>query len=357
MHNNLKQTLLITAALAATALPLRAAQIGDLARIKGGEQSKLIGMGLVVGLKGTGDGGKFAPAMEPLAEVIRRTINANTVATALKNSKNVALVSIEATTPAAGIREGDRIDVYVSAIGSAKSLKGGRLLVMPLVGPHKNDSIIYAYASGDVTLEDPEAPTTGTIRNGAQLVVDIHAKFIKDGKMTLVLKDANATFQMAQTISGTINALPGMSRIAKVIDPKNVVVRIPPSELADPVPLIAEIIISYIDPSIIETGARVRINEKTGTIVMSGDVQISPVTVQHGGLTITMITPAPKLTPEAPRVEQQHTVGLDPERRGGAKLADLVAAFNQLKVGINDRIAIIKEIHSMGKLHADLAFE
>lgn len=99
------------------------------------------------------------------------------------------------------------------------------------------------------------------------------------------------------------------------------------------------------------------INEKTGTIVFSHDVQISPVGVTHRGLSINMVTPEPVATAEAPVVERRNTVAIDPDNRGGTKLADLIKVFNQLKVDAPDRIAIIKEIHRSGKLHAQLILE
>ena len=332
-----------------------AIHVGDLVRVKGAEQSKLMGMGLVVGLNRTGDGGKFLPAMKPLARVIRHFIDERTIASDLKDAKNVAIVMIDAMTPAAGVREGDRIDVHVSTLGSAKSIQGGRLMLMPMTGPLPN-SPVYAYASGPVTIEDDDIPTTGVIHGGATLVADIRSQFMDDrGQITLVLKNANATFQTAALIASTINAElnPNGPQVAMAVDQKNVVVHIPESERANATPYIAEILRTNLSVGFIETGSRVRINEKTGTIVMTGDVEISPVAIMHGGLTITMDSPES----QAPLAEKQNTVGIDTNRRGGAKLASLITAFNQLKVSIDDRIAIIKEIHRTGKLHADLVFE
>src|SRR5690606_9756086 len=100
--------------------PAQAVQVQDLVRLKGSETSKLVGMGLVVGLRGTGDGGKFMPAMRPLAAVMQQFMDPNVIAFELKDAKNVALVTLTATLPATGVREGDRVDVYVSAVGAAK---------------------------------------------------------------------------------------------------------------------------------------------------------------------------------------------------------------------------------------------
>ncbi len=357
-RNQLQLLPLLSLILITIMTPLaRAVQIGDLVRIKGSEQSKLVGMGLVVGLKGTGDGGDFRPAMDPLAAVVRHFIDGTIVAADLEDAKNVALVALEATTPATGVREGDLVDVHVSAIGAAKSLKGGRLLMMPMTGPLP-DSPVFAYASGRVAVEDKGVPTVGVIRHGGQIYRDIRAQFIENGRMTLVLNAPNATFQVADTIASTINDLMlGGPRIARAADQKNVVINLPSAELRNPAPFISEILSTVLDPAFIQTGARVRINEKTGTIIMSGDVQISPVSISHGGLTISMITPEPQATAQAPQIEDHRFIGIDPEQRGGEKLASLIAAFNQLKVPVEDRIAIIKEIYSIGKLHAQVTFE
>ena len=169
----------------------QAVQIGDLVRIKGSETSKLVGMGLVVGLNGTGDGGKFVPAIDSLAKAMRHLINESTVKEELKDSKNVALVYLEATTPTSGVQEGDRIDVHVSSLGAAKSLQGGRLLLMPMTGPLP-DSLVYAYAFGQVTIENEDTPTTGVIRAGAQIALEIRSQAINDGRLTLVIRGANA---------------------------------------------------------------------------------------------------------------------------------------------------------------------
>ena len=338
----------------AAAGPAAGVQIGDLARIKGSENSKLVGMGLVVGLAGTGDGGRFGPAMEPLARVIRHFINEDTVAGELRDAKNVAMVALEASTPRSGAREGDLLDLHVSAVGAAKSLRGGRLLMMPMTGPLP-DSPVFAYASGPVKIEDALTPTVGVIRDGAQLVRDISSRFVQDGMITLVLKAPNATFPIASTIAATINAMePEGPPIATAIDQKNVVVAVPGAELASPVPFLGAILTTYVDAAFIQTGGRVRINERTGTIVMSGDVEISPVAVSHGDMTIEVNAPS---VGQAPQTTTHHTVALDPGQRGGVKLNELIAAFNQLNVGIEDRIAILKEIDRMGKLHAELVFD
>ncbi len=345
-------TLLVTAAAPAV-------QVQDLVRLKGAETNKLVGMGLVVGLNGTGDGGKFLPAIRALATVVERLIDPGVVAVELKDTKNVALVALTATLPASGVREGDRVDVRVSAIGSAKSLEGGRLFLVPLVGPLPG-SPEYAYAAGDVVIENTQIPTAGIVEKGAQLTRDVMAHYFDQyGRITLVINQHNATWPVANNLAGLINGIiaPDGPNLARAIDQKNIVIDVPMNQRSDPAAFISQILTAYIDPDFIAVGARVVINEKTGTIIISGDVQISPVIISHNGLTITTITPPLAPTPAAPRVSEQDFVGLDPENRGGARLADLLVAFNQLKVEARDRIAIIKEIHRSGKLHAQLIIE
>ena len=132
--------------------PVAAVQIQDLVRLKGSETNKIVGIGLVVGLPGTGDGGKFMPAMRPLAAVVQQLIDPNVVATELANAKNVALVALTATLPATGVREGDHVDVHVSAIGPASGLTGGRLFPIPMTGPLPG-SPIFAFAEGAIMIE------------------------------------------------------------------------------------------------------------------------------------------------------------------------------------------------------------
>jgi len=351
---------LLTAVLAlfTQVLPVSAVQVQDLVRIKGAEANKLVGMGIIVGLKGTGDGGKSASAMRSLASVIQQLNDPMAVAAELKDAKNVALVTISVSLPASGVREGDQVDVHVSAI-AAKSLEGGRLFLCPLIGPQKN-SPVFAFAEGAIVIEDKKIPTVGVIRKGAQLTKDIFVQYLDPaGRITLVLNDSVATLPMANNLANLINGYlsPDGPNIAKAIDQKNVMIDVPLHERRDSTPFISSVLQTYVDPQMINTGARVVINEKTGTIVFSHDVQISPVGVTHRGLSISMITPEPVATPETPRVERNHTVGIDPDNRGGAKLADLVKVFNQLKVEPADRIAIIKEIHRSRKLHAQLILE
>ena len=168
-------------------------------------------MGLVVGLDNTGDGGDFAPAHRPLVEVISKLIDDQTTLGELDDAKSVALVALSATIPAEGVAEGDKLDVYVSTVGPAKSLEGGRLFLIPMLG-EQADSDVLALASGEVTLENPEVPTTGRIaasgRSGAKMTRTIRAQYIDSrGYVQLVINPANASFSTATNLAGLINSL------------------------------------------------------------------------------------------------------------------------------------------------------
>ncbi len=349
--------LLIAAAFAV--LPASAVQVQDIARLKGSESNKILGMGLVVGLNGTGDGGKFAPAMRPLAEMIGRFVDPNTVWTELKDAKNVALVSITAELPANGVREGDRVDVRVSSIGPAKSLKGGTLFMVPLMAPRPDTEMIFAFAEGSVSIEDEDNPTVGVIDNGATLTRDIMTKHVHNGQITLVIDDEHTSWPVARNLAQNINdeLAPEGPRLARAIDPKNVTVQIPMWERNDPSLFLSKLMVMSFPTSLMPIEARVVINERTGTIVMSGNVEISPVVISKKGLTITRLSPIPVPDPANPASLEDHFVGLDPADSGGTRLADLIEAFNQLKVDAKDRIEIIKAIDAAGHLHAKLVFE
>jgi flagellar P-ring protein precursor FlgI len=336
-----------------------AVQVQDIARLKGSESSKLVGMGLVVGLNGTGDGGDFRPAIRPLAAMMQRLMDPNVVAAELEDADNVAVVSITAKLPDSGVREGDKVNVQLASVGAAESLAGGRLFLTPLYGPLPG-SPVFAFAEGPITIEDAETPTVATVERGATLTRNIASRNVDDkGRLTLVLNAHNATWPMASALAMMINDVlaPDSPPIAMAVDQKNVVVQLPERQRPNPAPFIAQLLEIQLDPSLVRTEARVVINQRTGTIVMTGDVELSPVIISHKGLTITTIQPPPQPTPEQPRVEQNQFVGLDPAERAGAKLSDLLAAFNRLKVPAKDRIAIVKEIHRSGKLHAKLVLE
>lgn len=341
------------------ALPTGAVQVQDIARLKGSESNKIIGMGLVVGLNGTGDGGKYEPAMRPLAQMIGRFVDPNTIAAELKDVKNVALVTVTAELPANGVREGDRVDVRIASVGPAKSLSGGTLFMTPLLAPRPDIDMIFAFAEGPVSIENEDNPTVAKVANGATLTRDIMTRHVQNGQVTLVIDSRHASWPVARNLAQNINdeLNPEGTPLARATDPKNVTIQVPMWERSDPSLFLSKLMVMSFPTPLMPIEARVVINESTGTIVMSGDVEISPVVISKKGLTITRITPAPKADEFNPIEAENSFIGVDPADKGGAKLADLIEAFNQLKVDAQDRIEIIKAIHATGHLHAELIYE
>src|SRR3984957_8820622 len=144
-----------------SAAPALAVKISDITRIGGQRTNILTGLGLVYGLKGTGDGGDFAAAINPLREMLAKFADPVDVKD-LANAQNVALVAITSTVPANGARDGDHLDVHVTSLGAATSLKGGRLFVTPMQGPMAGGQVL-ALAEGGLELEDPSTPTVGIV--------------------------------------------------------------------------------------------------------------------------------------------------------------------------------------------------
>jgi flagellar P-ring protein precursor FlgI len=338
----------------ATTTPAFAVKVADITRIGGQRRNFLIGTGLVIGLKGTGDGSNPA-TLNPLRELLAKFDDPVTAKEL--TASNVALVTISASVPANGLREGDELDVHVNSINGASSLRGGRLFVCPLSGATPKSPPV-ALAQGAVELEDPTVPTAGVVKKGAVMEVDMAYKFIDHGRFWLVLEDASASWTNANYIAKTINeaeGADGSDTLATAVDPKNVQVIIPKIEQERPDSFMARV--QRLNVPMLPSEARVQINERTGTLIVTGDVEISPVVISHRGLTISTIEPTPVPTPRAPVVSNKDIVSLDTTNQGGAKLQDLVNALEQLKVPTEDRITIVKELHKTGKLHAKLIME
>lgn len=370
---NVQRRLLMVVAAAALAMALAsqsgAVTIGDVTRIEGQRVNKLIGHGLVIGLTGTGDGGDFLPAIRPLAQMLQQFSNPVLSSKELSNAKNVALVMVTVTVPESGVRTGDRLDVHVSAIGASKSLAGGRLLLMPLQGPQKN-SIVYAMAEGPLRIEDPKVPTGAIVDGGAVLEEDIITEYVENNKFRLVLKEGSDGFSMSAQVAKIINQA-NLHRvgqnIARPLDARTVEVEVPEADRADPVPFIGDVQRLYL--LLPRTEARIKINQKTGTIVITGDVEISPTVVSHGtlivstrsGATVTSTSANSTATASATAVppfviEDGPFFRLDPANEGGAQLQDLVSALSVLKVPADDRIAIVKLLDKTGQIQAKVTF-
>jgi flagellar P-ring protein precursor FlgI len=353
MRSNTLISILLTSLLAS---PAFAAKIADITRIGGQRTNVLTGLGLVTGLKGTGDGGDFMPAIKPLAAMLGKFQDTSAV-TDLASAANVAIVTLTATVPAEGAHDGDHLDVYVSSFGAATSLKEGRLFVSPMSGPIPG-SDVYALSSGGVDLEDPASPTSGVVHGGCVMERDWKTPSVNAaGRFTLILDEPSAGWSNASMIAKVINDSSDNDgeELAVVADQKTIIVTLPAAERVRPDGFISRIMQLPIPSR--DTEARVQINEKTGTLIMTGDVEISPVVISHNGMTISTIVPPPVPSARNPQVITKDVIGVDTTNEGGAKLQDLITALDAIKVPAQDRIDIIKELYKTGKLHAKLITE
>lgn len=349
-------------------------RIRDIARPLGERTNKLISHGMVVGLNGTGDGGDSLVATRPMREMLEKLGNP-VEPEDLKDAKNFAYVVVTAELGRNGVLDGDQIDVHVESVYGAKSLRGGTLLLTPMGGSHYEDDRLYAIAQGPVSIPDAENPTSGIVKNGANIETDIVYLFVDDEKytgrsiFTLVIDDDQANWQLAKTIADSINeelAPPSMSGYvddqgrawvppATVVTPKFVEVTIPAQQAAYAAPFIARIMnltINVPDPE-----AAVVINEKAGVIVLTGNVEIAPVIVHVNGLSIRVVDPAPEANPAQPQIKQSEWGRFDTAQRSGVKLKQLMDALDQLNVSIEDKINTLHEIHRVGALRATIRTE
>lgn len=337
------------------------AKLENICTIAGQNEQRLIGLGLVTGLKGTGDGGKYLPMINALGAALAALNNPASGAADVKESANVALVLIEATVPASGIRRGQRLDCFVNSIGAAKSLRGGRLMISPLGTQIVTEEKVMGIAGGAVLLEDAQVPTSGKIPSGVVVTEDVINSFIENNRVTLLLDKDHATFRSASEVAYAINRDvqfdSGGQNLALAISPGVVQVQIPPQNRSDPMTFISQILEVWVENP--HTQARVVVNAKTGTVIVTGEVEISPVAISHKNLTVTIGAPEepPAGTPAEP-VPGIGFVGLmDQQTRQPQKLKQLVEALNQLKVPTTDVIDILKDLHRAGKLHAELITE
>jgi flagellar P-ring protein precursor FlgI len=346
---------------AALAEPVR---IKDLVEFDGVRGNDLVGYGLVVGLNGTGDGIRNAPFTEEIMANLLERLGANVTGEAFR-PKNVAAVFVTAELPPFA-RSGGQIDVTVSAIGDAKSLLGGTLVMTPLNGA---DGQIYAVAqgtiiAGGISAEGDAArvvqgvPTAGAIPSGARVEREVEFDFAGLPVLRLALKSAD--FTTAERIETAVNAEFG-ARVALMQDAGTVAVDIGATGLGSPAHVLSRIEGLLVEP---ETRARVVVDQRSGTIVMGADVRISRVAVAQGNLTLR-VEESPMVVQPNPFAEGETVVvprssadidttgtGLA-EVRGGTDLAEVVAGLNALGVAPNDMIDILKSINAAGALHAE----
>ncbi|QUS36006.1 flagellar basal body P-ring protein FlgI [Falsirhodobacter algicola] len=350
--------LLLCLALPAFGAPIR---IKDLADFDGVRGNDLVGYGLVVGLNGTGDGLRNSPFTEEIMSNLLERLGVN-VSGEMLRPKNVAAVFVTAALPPFA-RAGSRVDVTISAIGDAKSLLGGTLVMTPLNGA---DGQIYAVAQGTIIAGGLSAegqaarvvqgvPTSGTIPAGARVEREVEFDFTALPSLRLALR--NPDFTTAGRIESVVNGAFG-GRMAQMLDSGTVEIDL---RGQSPAHVLARLENLTVEPA---TPARVVVDQRSGTIVMGEDVRISRVAVAQGNLTLRIeetpqvVQPnpfAPGQTVVVPRTNAQlETDGTGlAEVEGSTSLSQVVAGLNALGVAPYDMIDILKSINAAGALHAE----
>ncbi|HHH38586.1 MAG TPA: flagellar basal body P-ring protein FlgI [Sedimenticola sp.] len=364
----LPAALLLVLLLGGFSLPLQAERIKDIVTIAGVRSNQLIGYGLVVGLDGTGDKGNAAPyTMQSLKSMLAQMGIVVPPGVKIK-PKNVAAVSVHAELhPFA--KQGQKIDVTVSSIGDASSLRGGSLLMSPLKGI---DGQVYAIAQGELVVGGLSAtgadgskvtvniPTAGRIPNGATVERTIRSAFSQGNHLTLNLR--NGDFTTAQRIVDSINKAVGQG-MARAVDATTVNVSAPVDQ-AQRVSFMSLIENLEVKPA--SAPARIVVNSRTGTVIISTEVHITPVAVAHGNLTVTISEntqvsqPGPLARAGNTEVVNQSQVNIseEPARmfllQPGTTLADVVRAVNQVGAAPSDLVAILEALKRSGAMNAEL---
>ena len=303
-------------ALALSALPAAAtSRIKDLANIEGVRQNQLIGYGLVVGLNGTGDTLNNIPFTKQSLQAMLERMGVNIRGATIRTG-NVAAVMVTGNLPAFGT-QGTRMDVTVSALGDAKNLQGGTLLVTPLLGADGN---VYAVAQGSLAISGFQAegeaakivrgvPTVGRIANGAIIEREIEFALNRLPNVRLALR--NADFTTAKRIAAAVNDYLGV-KTAEPIDPSTVQLAIPSEFKGNVVAFLTEIEQLQVEPDL---AAKIVIDERSGIIVMGRDVRVATVAVAQGNLTVT-ISESPQVSQPNPHVARTNRGDAAHRRRG-----------------------------------------
>ncbi|MDR3710886.1 MAG: flagellar basal body P-ring protein FlgI [Capsulimonadaceae bacterium] len=353
----------------AMALPAGAARIKDIAVVQGVRGNQLVGYGLVVGLAGTGDSQQVGFTPQSVGAMLNR-LGLNVPANTLR-LKNVAAVMVTADLPAF-VKTGSMIDVTVSSIGDAASLQGGTLLQTPLQAANGQT---YAVAQGSISVGGFTAGsgggggsvrsnhvTAGRMPNGAYVERDVPTTLANNATLAITLGQPD--FTTAVRVADVINDnLPTGVTNARAIDAATVQVAFQPS--TDPIGIVANIEDLEVDPDVC---AKIVINERTGTVVLGGDVSVSACAIAQGNLTVridddtsvsqpaavsggsTVVVPKSKVTVTQ---TERHLIGIN----DSPTIARVVRALNALGVTPRDLISILQTMKQAGALHADLEIE
>jgi flagellar P-ring protein precursor FlgI len=338
--------------------------VRDITSIEGVRENQLVGYGLVSGLHGTGDSQQTYFTVQTLANTLQRM--GVQIAPAVVTVKNVAAVFVTASLPPFA-RPGMDLDVTVSSVGDAKSLSGGVLMLTAL---RAADGKVYAVAQGSLILggytegtqkngKSVNHPTTGRIANGASVERDASIDLTKMPKLSFLL--LNPDFTTAHNVETSINKEFGKP-VARAIDSRRVDVNVVDTGDGSVPDLISRVQSLKIN---VEQPAQVVVNERTGTIVMGGDVRLQPVSVIHGSLTIDVET-IPIISQPAPfsngtttsttqtKIDVKDAPAQSIQLKAGASVEELIRGLHAIGATSHDIIAILQAIKAAGGLDANL---
>ncbi len=330
-----------------------AAKINDIANIVGVRQNHLIGYSLVVGLQKTGDGTTSKFTLQSIANMLK-AMNIDMKPIDIK-SKNVAAVVVTANlNPFA--KQGDKFDITVSSIGDAKSLEGGTLLMTPLKGV---DGRIYALAQGPVSIGGKNTrgagseshPTAGIIYDGGFVEREINIDLYNQNYATLSLKESNLknSVNVQKAINGFYN-----TQVAVAMDPRTIKLKKPDNKSM--IEFLAEIQDIDMDYS---TKNKIIINERTGTVIAGVGIEIKPIVMTHGDITIKIKEQDDIDAPEGSmNVDSDMAIGLNENelytKKGTTTVANLVRSLQKMGATPKDIIAILTAMKSAGSISAEL---
>ena len=350
--------------LLADAPPAQAARLRDLVDIEGVRDNPLVGLGLVVGLAGTGDDASSVLGRRELALMAGRL--GVTIAPTDIKSKNVAAVVVTASIPAFA-RPGSRLDVTVSSLGTAKSLAGGTLIMTPLRGANLRTYALaqgalltggFSESGGSGSSSKKNHTTVGRIPGGAVIERGVPSD-LPDDEIVLLLREPD--FATAARIGGAVVGLLGPDA-ARVRDPGAVVVTIDGNWHGRVVELVATLEQVEVEA---DTPARVIIDERTGTLVVGADVTLGPAAIAYGDLRVdikedtAVSQPAPlggggTVAAPSSTVQVTETPGELHLVAGAATVGDVVAALAALGLGPRDLIPVLEALRAAGSLHAEI---
>lgn len=346
---------------------VQAERIKDLATIQGVRENQLIGYGLVVGLDGSGDQVRQAPFTQQSLTNMLSQLGVTIPQGSNMQLKNVAAVMVTARLPAFA-RPGQAVDVVVSSMGNAKSLRGGTLLMTPLKGANGQ---VYAIAQGNLLVGGAGAEAGGSsvqvnqlnggiIPGGAIVEQSVPTTYIYDGALTLELNSSD--FGTAQNVVAAINKRFGVGT-ATALDARVVRVQAPLDPHAQSAFLSQ---IEHLDVNVPPARARVVVNARTGSVVMNRTVRIEEAAIAYGNLSVVISSQSDVNQPDTPLAGGQTVVtdrtDIEMRSEGGslqrittsANLADVVRALNALGATPQDLLSILQNLKSAGALRADL---